>query len=117
LRWWFPISSKALEGDGKALSAVTVKDMDGTIRSLPAQHLLAFFGLSMELGPMANWGLNLSGSHIAVAHGTMRNQRRRAFSPLATSPPMHINSSSSSAALPKPPTPPTRFVHIAYTQM
>lgn len=67
-----PYQLEALEGDGKALSAVVVKDMDGGARTLPAQHLLAFFGLSMELGPIADWGLNLSGSHIAVTRGTMQ---------------------------------------------
>ena len=46
--------------------------MDGTLRRLEAQHLLAFFGLSMELGPIADWGLNLSGNHIAVDRGTMQ---------------------------------------------
>ncbi len=66
-----PYQLEALEGDGKALSGVVVKDMDGGVRTLPAQHLLAFFGLSMELGPIAEWGLNLTGSHIAVTRGTM----------------------------------------------
>ena len=66
-----PYQLEALEGDGKTLSAVVVKDMDGATRALPAQHLLAFFGLSMELGPIANWGLNLNGNHIAVTRGTM----------------------------------------------
>lgn len=67
-----PYQLEALEGDGTALSSVVVKDMDGNARTLPAQHLLAFFGLSMELGPIAEWGLNLTGSHIAVTRGTMQ---------------------------------------------
>jgi len=67
-----PYQLEALEGDGANLSAVTVKNMDGASRSLDAQHLLAFFGLSMELGPIAEWGLNLTGSHIAVDRGTMQ---------------------------------------------
>lgn len=66
-----PYQLEGLEGDGKNLNAVVVKSMDGEIRSLDAQHLLAFFGLSMELGPIASWGLNLTGSHIAVERGTM----------------------------------------------
>ena len=65
-----PYQLDGLEGDGKKLSAVTVKNMDGSVRALPAQHLLAFFGLSMELGPIAQWGLNLNGNHIAVTVGT-----------------------------------------------
>lgn len=67
-----PYQLDGLVGDGKTLSAITVKDMDGNARTLDAQHLLAFFGLSMELGPIADWGLNLNGSHIAVERGTMQ---------------------------------------------
>ncbi len=67
-----PYQLEGLEGAGGNLSAVTVKNMDGTVRTLEAEHLLAFFGLSMELGPIANWGLNLTGSHIAVTRGTMQ---------------------------------------------
>jgi thioredoxin reductase (NADPH) len=66
-----PYQLDGLVGDGTHLSAVTVKNMDGASRSLDAQHLLAFFGLSMELGPIANWGLNLDMNHIAVDRGTM----------------------------------------------
>ena len=65
-----PYQLEALEGDGTNLSGVVVKSMDGAIRTLDAQHLLAFFGLSMELGPIADWGLNLDMSHIAVERGT-----------------------------------------------
>lgn len=65
-----PYQLDALEGDGKTLSGVVVKSMDGASRTLPAQHLLAFFGLSMELGPLADWGLNLATNHITVTPGT-----------------------------------------------
>jgi thioredoxin reductase (NADPH) len=46
--------------------------MEGEKRSLPADILLPFFGLSMELGEIANWGLNLENNHIAVHHATMQ---------------------------------------------
>lgn len=65
-----PYQLEALEGDGTTLHAVQVSTLDGQKRSLPAQHLLAFFGLSMDLGPIANWGLGLSHNHIAVAPTT-----------------------------------------------
>lgn len=65
-----PYQLDGLKGDGKTLSAVTVKSMDGTVRDLDAQHLLAFFGLSMELGPLADWGLNLDTNRITVTQGT-----------------------------------------------
>ena len=72
-----PYQLEALEprtpnhASGAALAAVTVKSMDDELRTLPADHLLAFFGLSMELGPIAEWGLNFSENHIAVERGTM----------------------------------------------
>lgn len=65
-----PYQLDSLEGEGSQLTAVNVKSMDGSIRRLPAQHLLAFFGLSMELGPIADWGLNLEHSHITIDRGT-----------------------------------------------
>lgn len=61
-----PYQLDALEGDGTTLSGVVVKTMEGESRTLAADHLLAFFGLSMELGPIANWGLGLTGNHITV---------------------------------------------------
>ena len=41
-------------------------------RHVPADHLLAFFGLSMELGPIAHWGLGLDHSHVSVEPSTCR---------------------------------------------
>lgn len=65
-----PYQLEGLEGANGTLSSVIVKNMDGTSRALDADHLLAFFGLSMELGPLAQWGLNLTGNHITVEVGT-----------------------------------------------
>ena len=65
-----PYQLEALNGADGKLSAVTVKSMDGAIKEIAAQHLLAFFGLSMELGPIADWGLNLDTNHIAVNQAT-----------------------------------------------
>ena len=61
-----PYQLKALEGDGTNLSGVVVDTMEGETRTLPADVLLPFFGLAMELGPIADWGLNLERNHIAV---------------------------------------------------
>ena len=65
-----PYQLDGLEGDGTALRAIIVKDLENHTKRLEADHLLAFFGLSMELGPLATWGLNLDGNHIAVEAGT-----------------------------------------------
>ncbi|OYW13674.1 MAG: ferredoxin--NADP(+) reductase, partial [Rhodospirillales bacterium 12-54-5] len=46
---------------------------------LKADHLLAFFGLSMELGPIADWNLDLSGTHVSVDRGTMQTSAAGIF--------------------------------------
>ena len=65
-----PYQLAGLEGEGGQLSAVTLATLKGEAKSVPADHLLAFFGLSMELGPIAEWGLGLERSHIAVTPAT-----------------------------------------------
>ena len=65
-----PYQLDGLEGADGQLSAVVVKDLDGKTRHLAADVLLPFFGLSMTLGPIARWGLNLERNHIAVAPST-----------------------------------------------
>ncbi|MFL5336491.1 MAG: NAD(P)/FAD-dependent oxidoreductase [Geminicoccaceae bacterium] len=55
-----------LGGDGGRLDAVTVKDASGAERLVACDTLLAFYGLKMELGPIAEWGLNLDRDLIAV---------------------------------------------------
>jgi thioredoxin reductase (NADPH) len=65
-----PYQLAGLEGEGGRLAAVTLATLKGEAKSVPADHLLAFFGLSMELGPIAEWGLGLERSHIAVTPAT-----------------------------------------------
>jgi thioredoxin reductase (NADPH) len=65
-----PYQLHGLKGDGATLEAVTLATLKGEERDIPADHLLAFFGLSMELGPIAEWGLGLDRSHIAVTPAT-----------------------------------------------
>ncbi|MGE3712838.1 MAG: NAD(P)/FAD-dependent oxidoreductase [Hyphomicrobiaceae bacterium] len=55
----------ALHGDAGRLEAVTVKAKDGEER-LACDAMLPFFGLTMKLGPVANWGLNLEENLIPV---------------------------------------------------
>ncbi len=67
-----PFQLDGLEGNDSKLSHVIVKDFDNNIKKLSADYLLPFFGLAMELGPIANWGLNLNKHHIEVDRGTMQ---------------------------------------------
>ena len=55
----------ALSGTGPQLEAVTIKTKDGEER-IATQALLPFFGLTMKLGPVANWGLNLHENLVPV---------------------------------------------------
>lgn len=55
-----------LEGDGTNLSGVAIKKNDGETVTVPATRMMPFFGLTMKLGPIANWGLNLTENLIAV---------------------------------------------------
>jgi thioredoxin reductase (NADPH) len=65
-----PYQLHGLHGAGGALESVEVASLDGARRHLPADVLLAFFGLSMDLGPIAGWGLALERHHVAVAPAT-----------------------------------------------
>jgi len=65
-----PYQLHGLEGAGGQLSAVTVATLDGEVRRLDADVLLPFFGLSMNLGPIADWGLALDRNHIAIDQAT-----------------------------------------------
>ena len=65
-----PYQLHGLEGAGGQLSAVTVATLDGEVRRLEADVLLPFFGLSMNLGPIADWGLALDRNHIAIDQAT-----------------------------------------------
>jgi thioredoxin reductase (NADPH) len=65
-----PYQLHALEGGDGRLAAVTVATLDGETRRLEADVLLPFFGLAMELGPIANWGLNLERNLIVVDPST-----------------------------------------------
>lgn len=67
-----PYQLHGLKGAGGQLSAVEVATLEGEVKTLEADALLPFFGLSMELGPIANWGLNLAQNHIVVDPATLQ---------------------------------------------
>ena len=67
-----PYQLARLEGSNGKLSSVVVATLEGEERKLDADILLPFFGLAMELGPIAEWGLNLTQNHITVNPATMQ---------------------------------------------
>ncbi len=71
-----PFQLDGLVGSAGRLAEVLVKDFSGNIRSLEADYLLPFFGLAMELGPIANWGLALTKNHIEIDATTMQTSAK-----------------------------------------
>jgi len=55
-----------LKGEGGQLTAATVKDSAGAEVDVPCTRMLPFFGLTMKLGPVATWGINLDENLIPV---------------------------------------------------
>jgi thioredoxin reductase (NADPH) len=54
-----------LHGDDGKLSSVTIKGDKGE-ETVVADRMLPFFGLTMKLGPIADWGLNLNENLVPV---------------------------------------------------
>jgi thioredoxin reductase (NADPH) len=65
-----PYQLHGLRGSGGTLDAVEVADLDGGRRLLEADVLLPFFGLSTDLGPIAEWGIALERHHVPVTPAT-----------------------------------------------
>jgi thioredoxin reductase (NADPH) len=65
-----PYQLHGLSGADGALASVEVATLDGQVRSVPADVLLPFFGLSMDLGPIAAWGLQRQMHHVTVDPAT-----------------------------------------------
>ena len=55
-----------LHGEDGQLRSVTVKGSDGTTFEQPTEIMMPFFGLTMKLGPVADWGIQLNENLIPV---------------------------------------------------
>ena len=65
-----PYQLHALKGDNGNLKEVIVADLDGKEKSLQADVLLPFFGITPQLGPVADWGVTVEHHHIPVDQST-----------------------------------------------
>jgi thioredoxin reductase (NADPH) len=74
-----PYQLHGLTGVDGVLSAVQVATLDGAVKSLPADVLLPFFGLSMDLGPIAAWGLQSQQHHVIVDPATAQTSLSGVF--------------------------------------
>ncbi len=54
----------ALEGKDGQIETVIVKRNDGSVFNIACDAILPFFGLTMKLGPVANWGLKLKDDEL-----------------------------------------------------
>ena len=73
------IQVHGLEGRDGRLEAVVVATLKGETRRLEADVLLPFFGLSMDLGPIAQWGLDIERGQIMVDPATSETNRPGIF--------------------------------------
>jgi thioredoxin reductase (NADPH) len=62
-----------LEGEDGKLSAVGIKDKAGEVSRVEVDAMLPFFGLTMKLGPVAEWGIDLEDNLIPVDTGTFES--------------------------------------------
>jgi thioredoxin reductase (NADPH) len=68
-----PYQLEGVKGANGKLETVNVASLTtDDKKELQADYLLAFFGLSMELGPILNWGLEIEKKCIAVTPSTMQ---------------------------------------------
>ena len=55
----------SVNGSNK-IESIDIKSDDGEIKNLKTDYVLGFFGLIMQLGPIANWGLNIDKKTVEV---------------------------------------------------
>ena len=55
----------SVKGNGQ-LESIDLKNDEDEIKNIKTDYALGFFGLIMQLGPIANWGLNLNKKTIEV---------------------------------------------------
>lgn len=68
-----------LKGEGAKLSAATIKTAEGASIDHACDAMLPFFGLTMKLGPVAEFGLNLHENLIPVDTEKFETSRKGIF--------------------------------------
>lgn len=68
-----------LEGSDGQLTAASIKDKDGAISRVACDAMLPFFGLTMKLGPVSDWGLEMHDELIKVDVSTFETNRTGIF--------------------------------------
>jgi len=60
----------ALEGENGVLRGAQIKGADNAMSAISCDTILPFFGLTMKIGPVAEWGVNLENNLIPVGTET-----------------------------------------------
>jgi thioredoxin reductase (NADPH) len=68
-----------LEGADGQLSAANIKGADNAVTRVEVDAMLPFFGLTMKLGPVADWGLKMEDELIPVDTGTFETSKPGLF--------------------------------------
>ena len=68
-----------LKGEGGQVTHAVVKDKDGAEVHHETTRILPFFGLTMKLGPVAKWGINLDENLIPVDTATFQTSEPGIF--------------------------------------
>jgi len=58
---------RGVEADGERLTALKAADGEGSLHELPVEEVFVFWGLSPNLGPIANWGLDIDKRQVRVS--------------------------------------------------
>ena len=73
-----PCQLQSIEGDDK-IKKIDLKFDDGRIEKINTDIILSFFGLIMKLGPIAEWGLNMSKKTIEVNSENFETNKKGIF--------------------------------------
>ncbi len=73
-----PCQLNSIEGE-KDIKSISIKFDDGKIEKIKTDFVLSFFGLVMKLGPIAEWGLNMSKKTITVNSENFETNKKGIF--------------------------------------
>ncbi|MDD2324924.1 MAG: NAD(P)/FAD-dependent oxidoreductase [Alphaproteobacteria bacterium] len=68
-----------LEGADGQIAGVTIKEADKEVRQVPCDAMLAFYGLTMKLGPVADFGIAFEGELVPVDTATFETNLEGVF--------------------------------------
>ena len=68
----------AIEGE-KNIKSITIKNDEGKTIKVDTDYILGFYGLIMQLGPIAEWGLNMNRKTISVNTENFETNKKGIF--------------------------------------